>query len=87
MDENVITHRWNHPTMDAVSHYIVEVDAKGLQGQEIRVDIPELLIPQIPDLEYTYSGNITAVGICGGRSNPIRFSGMLYPNPTSYVSH
>lgn len=77
MDENVIAHRWNHSTMNIVSHYIVEVDAEGLRGQEIRVDTQELLIPQIPDVEYAYNGNITAVGVCGGRSDPLSFSGML----------
>lgn len=74
--EDVITYTWQHPSEKLISHYILTVNAPGLENQTVKLITGKFFIPNSPDVEYIYSGEVRAVSICGDESQPLPFSGM-----------
>ena len=61
--------------MDLVDRFNIVFDTEDTPSQVIQFNATSITIPLIPGLSY--SGNISAVSICGRESEPLQFEGRL----------
>lgn len=71
-ESQTIFHSWSHKNMELVDRFHIILDTVYMPRQVIQINTTNITISRIPGLSY--SGNLSAVSICGRESEPLRFN-------------
>ncbi len=73
-DGKPITHFWEHSSKAIVSHYILTLVAAEDGSQIFEFNVTSTSIT-IPSTSVDLNGSLSAVSVCGDKSDPVLFQG------------